>query len=884
MIVYLAFFLYLFGLHQKQNTMKHKLLYLLLVTNFFLFANPLKKTVTGPSISLVLSSLYFDANGDGFINAGDTIIYTFTVTNTGDVALSNLSVTDNLLSPSTINVNPTSLQPTQVAILSANYTITQADITSGSITNTATVTGTSPSSTTVTDVSDSDNTALPGDNDPTVTQLQTALHPAIGLILEGQYLDPNYVQYSFRIKNKGDETLTDIYVSNLPANNPAYQNVLYYQDLNIVNQQNGSLPLVHIASLAPGQEDIYTFRGTNFQPCFNENQAMVIATTSTGTKIADLSDPWDYYGNQSTQTIFNPFMQFYCDGVYQDANNNSIVDVGDVVNYTYQLNSGPSDIFNLNFTVLDPNVAIVNPDGITPFWSTTGVHTINQTDIDLGYVTNSPSLIFPQTPCPFPGIIQFYDPTPCNNCPTPVNCLSTPNGNCIITRISPLLPNLITGTVKFNTNNDNCATGIGYPNKLVTTTSGANTYGSFSDYYGNYSLYVPNSGNFSTNALANLGSGLSSNPNSVTQVSSGENMNYPASFCISSATNVNDLSVVLIPTDHARPGFQSTYALRYENNGTTSLNGAIQLTYDNGKLSFIYSNYAPDATTSNSLTFNYSDLLPYQYRDIYISFNVLTPPTVNQGDVLTFTTVGTTSVTDINTADNTFVLNQSVVNSFDPNDKTVLEGATITAAQATRPLHYITRFQNTGTFAAYTVVLKETLDADLDWNTFEPIGSSHNYRIQIKNGNQVTITFDAINLINSSANEANSHGWFAYKIKPKSTFTLGNIASSNANIYFDYNLPILTNTVNTQIGTLANSSFDKNNFKIYPNPANTYFTIANSLNESGTYEVVDINGKLLTNGTVENLKPVDICGLATGFYFVNIKTQNAKQTYKIIKD
>jgi uncharacterized repeat protein (TIGR01451 family) len=868
-------FLYIcIKLSQNQNTMKLKLLLVLLFSTSFLIA--------APSLTLVKSALYFDANGDGFINAGDTIIYTFTVTNTGDVALNNLSVTDVMLTPSTIASTPASLQPTEIATFSRNYTITQADITNGSVTNSATVSGTTTSGIPITDMSDSDNANLPNTNDPTVTQLQMTTHPAIGVILQGQYTSGFYVDYMFQIKNKGDEALTDIYVTGLPVNNTAYTS---YSNLNIVNQQNGGIPLVHIASLSPGQEDTFTFRGSGQQLCFSQNQAMVIGTTGSGTKIADISDRYDYYGNYPTQTVFSPIMDFSCDGSYQDLNNNSILDVGDVVNYTYQYNYGS---VGEQFTLIDPNVIIANPNG-NPFqnWTTTGIHTLTQYDIDLGYVTNSPTVTFPQLPCPSNGpnsSINFNDPTPCINCPTPINCLGT-NNNCIITRISALLPNLISGTVKFNTNNNNCTTGIGYPSKLVTTTSGANTYGSFTNASGNYSLYIPNSGSFSTNATANLGTGLSSNPTNVTQVSSGENMNYPASFCISSTTNVNDLSVVLIPIDHARPGFSSYYRLHYENNGTTSLNGSVKVTYNNSKLTLgTFNSNLPDATTANSASYNFTNLLPYQYGDIFITFNVLTPPTVNQGDILTFTTLGTTTVTDANLADNTFVLNQSVVNSFDPNDKTVLEGATITAAQATRPLHYITRFQNTGTFAAVTVVLKETLDADLNWNTIEPIGSSHNYRIQIKNGNQLTVTFDAINLPNSSANEPASHGWFAYKIKPKSTFAVGNVASSNASIYFDYNLPIVTNTVNTQIGTLGTNGFDKNNFKIYPNPANTYFVIENSLGKSSTYEIVTINGKTLSSGIVENLKPIDISELASGFYFVNIKSQDLKQTYKIVKE
>ena len=196
--------------------MKQKLLLLLLFTSSFIFASP--------SVSLIKSALYFDANGDGFINAGDTIIYTFKITNTGDVALSNLSITDVMLNPSTIAAT-TLLNPSISYTLSRNYTITPADITTGSITNSAIVSGTTTNSTTITDISDSDNANLSGNSDPTVTQLQTTTHPAIGLIMAGQYQNEFSVQYFFRIKNKGDETLTDIYVSELPLNNPAIRGV-----------------------------------------------------------------------------------------------------------------------------------------------------------------------------------------------------------------------------------------------------------------------------------------------------------------------------------------------------------------------------------------------------------------------------------------------------------------------------------------------------------------------------------------------------------------------------------------------------------------------------------------------------------------------------------
>lgn len=699
----------------------------------------------------------------------------------------------------------------------------------------------------------------------------TTTGPSIALRMQSQ-LDYNNssIHFTFSIKNTGNETLTNIYITN----------ELYsqYTDVNIYNS-NGSIPLVPIASLAPGQEDTVSFYGDKIFNCPGDySQTEVHAKTALGTEIIDLSSWRSNYDNddQGTSTEINEIYNISCFATYQDSNNNNIVDIGDVVNYFYDIFG--ANFYDFTFLLNDTNAIISNPNINSNSLYSSGIHYITQSDIDLGYVANYPYLV--QT-----SACGFYYGYPlnfsCDNCPTPLNC-----SDCIVTKITDLFPNRISGNVKFNSNNNNCATGVNYPNRLVKTATATETYGSFTNANGNYNIYIPNSGSFDTNVLNGLGSGVSSSPINVIQDSSGENITYTENFCISSSTNLSDLSVDLIPIDHAQPGFDSNYRLHYVNNGTTSLNGSIQLTFNNGKLSFVSANPSATTTTSNTLSWTFSNLLPYQNKDVNIIFNAFTPPTVNQDDIITFTATGTTNETDANTVDNTFVLNQTVVNSFDPNDKTVLEGATITATQATQPLHYITRFQNTGTYPANTVVIRETLDADLDWNTFEPIGASNynKYRIQIKNGNEVAITFDAINLPNSSANEPQSNGWFSYKIKPKSTFTIGNIANSSSDIYFDYNLPIITNTVTTQINALSSNEFDINNFKIYPNPANNYFVIQSNINKESTYEIVGVNGKILSNGNIENMKPIDISALAKGFYFVTIKTQNAKQTYKIIKN
>lgn len=694
--------------------------------------------------------------------------------------------------------------------------------------------------------------------------------PSIGLVMEGFYMDQDMIFFSFSIKNTGDQPLTNIYITNL--DNP------YNGYINIYSTQAAN----QIPSLAPGEENTYFFQGNfmAFGQCSNMSQTIVHATTLGGTEITDLSDDGypnnypPYYENDITYTQFYPQVEFYQEGIYQDLNNNSIVDSGDAINYNYSINY--SNTQNLDFIVTDNNATLSNPNGNTNGWSSTGIHYITQAEANTGYVYNCPTVQFLNAYCG--EIYIFTDPTPCTSCPNPNGCSYT-----IITKITDLLPNNIIGNVKFNANNDGCATGLNFPNRKVVATSGSTTYSSYTNINGDYNIHIPNSGTYATTATNNLGNNFSSNPASVSITSSGENINYSNNFCISSATNYSDLQVVLYPIDQARPGFDSHYRLYFRNNGSTNLNGTIQLTYDNAKLSIVAANPAQNSATSNTLTWNYSNLLPFEQRYIYITFNAFTPPTVNQDDILSFTAVGNPIAGDNHATDNTFALDQTVVSSFDPNDKTVLEGAYIQASQANEYLHYITRFQNTGTAAATTVVLKETLDSNLDWSTFEPVDASHIYNIQVKDGNQLTCTFSNIGLPDSTTNEPASHGWLSYKIKPKSGFSIGDIASSDAAIYFDYNPPIITNTVTTQIATLSNNGFTENNFKIYPNPANNYFVIENNTAGFCTYEIYDTGGKLLSNGNVENRKPIDISKFQSGLYFVSIKTENTKQTYKIIK-
>ncbi len=693
----------------------------------------------------------------------------------------------------------------------------------------------------------------------------SATNPAIGVTLTRAFGPDNPLLFEVSIKNIGDEPLTNIYATENP-NLPPNGSYMFF----------GNIPI-----LQPGEVYNVTISKFSFD-CFDISQIIVHATTSSNTEITDLSadlNATDSNGLQGSYyndlVTYSPIMQNVNatqEGTYQDSNNNGLVDVGDVVNYTYNVFSFTSTPF-FNCQIIDNNAVVNNPTfDLTDTYSTTGVHYLTQADVDLGYVYNTSQLLAPNS-CT--QSFWFSDASYCSGCPNPVNAN-------IITKLNSLLPNKISGSVKFN-NNNNCATALSFSGRRVHTTDGTHDYTSFTNANGNYEILIPNGGNYTTSALNGLGSGFSSTPTSVATVSSGENVNYSnTDFCIASANNQTDLLVHLFNVNQAIPGFAATYRLYYENKGTTVLNGTLTLHYNSSILTSLNANPAFVSDVNDDLTWNFTNLLPFERRYIDIQAMVIPPPAVSSGMINTLTLTGTPS--DVNPANNTYVLNQTVFSSFDPNDKTVLEGESITANQAANYLHYVTRFQNTGTANATTVVIKETLDPDLDWSTFEPIDASHASNVQIRNGNELTYTFSNIDLPYESANEPASHGWMTYRIKPKNNFTLGDVATSSSDIYFDFNPAVITNSVNTSILPLSTTTHIQELFSIAPNPAHQFISLNNYQNLQTQYQILSANGQTLISGATNGSEKIDIGMLSEGFYLIQLKTSQGNATYKMVKN
>ncbi|MUP43976.1 DUF11 domain-containing protein, partial [Gramella aestuarii] len=170
-----------------------------------------------------------DENGNGYAEAGETISYTFSLTNTGNVTLNNITVTDPMVS---VNGGPINLAPgaSDNTSFTATYTLTQADVDSGQVDNIATADADE-----LTDPEDSNNETTPLTQNPAIEAVKTVrvAGTEVGDVIE----------YDIVVTNTGNVTVTDIEITD-------------------ANADAGSITGSPILTLAPGESATVTANQT----------------------------------------------------------------------------------------------------------------------------------------------------------------------------------------------------------------------------------------------------------------------------------------------------------------------------------------------------------------------------------------------------------------------------------------------------------------------------------------------------------------------------------------------------------------------------------------------------------------------------------------------
>lgn len=443
----------------------------------------------------------------------------------------------------------------------------------------------------------------------------------------------------------------------------------------------------------------------------------------------------------------------------------------------------------------------------------------------------------------------------------------------------------INGANKFDSNTNGCDAADGFiPNLKVKFVNGASTANLISNTTGNYTYTVQTGTNVITPSLE-MPSYFTISPTTYSIAFPTQTSPATANFCVTPNGVHNDLEVIVVPIGGARPGFDASYKIIYKNKGTGIQSGSINFTFNDAVLDFVSASPVTASQSTNNLNWNFLNLLPFETRTILIKLNLNSPtetPAVNNGDIFSYT-ASITGVIDEASNDNTSILNQTTVNSYDPNDKTCVEGTTVPPSMAGQYVHYIIRFENTGTANAVNVVVRDIIDtAKFDISTLVPLNGSHPFETKINSTNKAEFIFQNINL---PFDDANNDGYVIFKIKTKPTLVVGNTFKNGASIHFDYNFPITTNNYTTTITQLGNPDFNFISlFTLSPVPAKNNLLITTKqdviMSSASIYNMLGQLVQVTTNPS----ETIDVSGLKTGNYFIKIISDKGTASSKFIKE
>ncbi len=228
---------------------------------------------------------------------------------------------------------------------------------------------------------------------------------------------------------------------------------------------------------------------------------------------------------------------------------------------------------------------------------------------------------------------------------------------------------------------------------------------------------------------------------------------------------------------------------------------------------------------------------------------------------------------------------QEAVSSFDPNDKQAFpRGYGLSHfIRAGDEIKYVIRFQNTGNDTAYTVAVREPLPAGLDPNSVVPGSASHTYSFSTDQHGEMVFYFPKINLPDSLTNPEGSGGYLSYKARSFADLPDGSLISGAAKIYFDFNPPIVTNTVFHTIGedfiTVAVTDVWKPGFalSVFPNPGTdvVHFSWDNKYGKTWQINLMDVLGKSVKIAqTTGNLMDIPCNNLPPGIYYFQMNVEN----------
>ncbi len=136
---------------------------------------------------------------------------------------------------------------------------------------------------------------------------------------------------------------------------------------------------------------------------------------------------------------------------------------------------------------------------------------------------------------------------------------------------------------------------------------------------------------------------------------------------------------------------------------------------------------------------------------------------------------------------------------------------------------------------------------------------------------------------NSFEMEAGDSGYLSFHFYPDGVRGAGSMVVE----FYRVSTPSVKTEINYNVNVWGAASIDVNTFRtdyLYPNPSNQFFTIKNSLIQTGTLEIINAQGQVVLTQDYDANQAIDLSAFESGFYTVKVFNAEQVAQYKLIKN
>ncbi|MEM1327658.1 MAG: T9SS type A sorting domain-containing protein [Bacteroidota bacterium] len=400
---------------------------------------------------------------------------------------------------------------------------------------------------------------------------------------------------------------------------------------------------------------------------------------------------------------------------------------------------------------------------------------------------------------------------------------------------------------------------------------------SYTDWQGKFRFYVPN-GTYTLTVEPDSCYQLTTDSLSYT-VTIEDNVAVDKNFGFQLASDYQHTQARLNSVA-TRCGFTVPFTLSVQNDGCVPSTGQYGLVLSD-LATLVESAVEPTSVSGDTLFWDYEQLFSSEDERVNLMFEIA--GTDFLGDTIRMTAL---SYIENDRGElelsSTYDYASEIRCAYDPNDKLVYPNRageydkSYTLFEET--FEYTVRFQNTGTDTAFTVVIKDYLDGNLDWKTFKPVLSSHPHETLLHSDGLVEFTFRNILLPDSTTNEPLSHGFVTYKIAPQNGLEENTAIENTADIFFDFNPPITTNTTSNvmvselpKVTSIKDWELAESGVTVFPNPFDQTLTFQLASPTEARLLLFDATGRVLLSQSFSgDTLDIQLLNRASGLYFYQV--------------